>query len=258
MARQVFQAINLRYEGQPTITITVDGVALVTDQQLPNHASLSQRRIPLPPGGVGYEPQVQTSFTKPLNISFESVPEQAYANQQLFHYYEVQFKGTVEVEIYADEVQKTINNSSLTRLSLSTRDNREQDTRRVFFPPLTYGWFPQLKAVVNPLQDGQVLSERLRMLPARFSRGLKDHAEVQVTHQGSVLVDVVLDGRVIQEFNFPPDPFSASTYITEKEYLPSGSRGHVLQWIQTSGDGEIAVFETDTTLTDRDQPQAEI
>ena len=106
MARQVFQAINLRYEGQPTISITVDGVALVTNQQLPNHASLSQRRIPLPPGGVGYEPQVQTSFTKPLNISFESVPEQTYANQQLFHYYEVQFKGTVEVEIYADEVQK--------------------------------------------------------------------------------------------------------------------------------------------------------
>ena len=181
---------------------------------------------------------MQTSFTKPLNISFESVPEQAYANQQLFHYYEVQFKA-VEVEIYADEVQKTINNSSLTRLSLSTRDNREQDTRRVFFPPLTYGWFPQLKAVVNPLQDGQVLSERLRMLPARFSRGLKDHAEVQVTHQGSVLVDVVLDGRVIQEFNFPPDPFSASTYITEKEYLPSAVEDMYFNGYRHQGMGRL-------------------
>ena len=256
--RQVFHAINLRYKGQPTISLTIDGTAIVTNQQLPSHSVLRQRRIELPPGMVGYTPQLQSSFTDSLSYDFQGAPEQSYANQQLFHFFEVQFSGTVELEIYADEVRKAINNTDDTSITLTARDSRKQDIRRVYFPPLTYGWVPQLRHVVNSSEDGQVLSSQLRSLPARFSRGEKEHSEIQVTYQGDVTIDVILDGETIDTYQLESDPYNANAFVSEKEYLSSGARGHVLQWIQTSGNGEVAVFETDTTLTDRDQPQAEI
>ena len=258
MARSVFHAVNLRYEGQPTISVTVDGSAILTNQQLPNHTILKQRRIELPAGAVGYTPQVQSTFKDPLGIEFEGAPEQAYANQQLFHFFEVQFSGTVKLEIYADETRKAINNGSDTDITLTARDSRRQDIRRVYFPPLTYGWVPQLKHLVDSAQDGQVLSSQLRSLPARFSRGEKQHSEIQITYQGDVTIDVILDGETIETYQLDADPYDANAFISSKEYLPSGSRGHVLQWTQTSGDGEVALFETDTTLTDIDQPQQEI
>lgn len=256
--RQVFHAINLRYKGQPTISLTIDGTDIVTNQQLPSHSVLRQRRIELPPGMVGYTPQLQSSFTDSLSYDFQGTPEQSYANQQLFHFFEVQFSGTVELELYADEVRKTINNTDDTSITLTARDSRKQDIRRVYFPPLTYGWVPQLKHVVDSTEDGQVLSSQLRSLPARFSRGEKEHTEIQVTHQGDVVIDVILDGETIDTYQLDADPYSPDAFVTEKEYISSGARGHVLQWIQTSGNGEVALFETDTTLTDRDQPQQEV
>ena len=256
--RQVFQAINLRYKGQPTISLTIDGTAIVTNQQLPSHSVLRQRRIELPPGMVGYTPQLQSSFTDSLSYNFQGSPEESYVNQQLFHFFEVQFSGTVELEIYADEVRKAINNTDDTSITLTARDSRKQDIRRVYFPPLTYGWVPQLKTIVDSSEDGQVLSSQLRSLPARFSRGEKEHAEIQVTYQGDVVIDVILDGETIDTYQFDADPYNPDAFVTQKEYISSGARGHVLQWIQTSGNGEVALFETDTTLTDRDQPQQEV
>ena len=256
--RQVFHAVNLRYKGQPTISVTVDGTSIVSRQQLPSHSVLKQRRIELPPGAVGYTPQLQSTFTGSLTHEFQGVPEQTYGGQQLFHFYEVQFSGTVKLEIYADEVKKAINNGSDTDITLTVRDSRKQDIRRIYFPPLTYGWVPQLKHVVDSSQDGQVLSSQLRSLPARFSRGEKEHSEIQVTHQGDVTIDVVLDGETIDTYQFDADLYNTDAFVSQKEYLSSGTRGHVLQWIQTSGNGEVALFETDTTLTDRDQPQQEV
>ena len=256
--RQVFHAVNLRYKGQPTISVTVDGTSIVSSQQLPSHSVLKQRRIELPPGAVGYTPQLQSTFTGSLTHEFQGVPEQTYGGQQLFHFYEVQFSGTVKLEIYADEVKKAINNGSDTDITLTVRDSRKQDIRRIYFPPLTYGWVPQLKHVVDSSQDGQVLSSQLRSLPARFSRGEKEHSEIQVTHQGDVTIDVVLDGETIDTYQFDADLYNTDAFVSQKEYLSSGTRGHVLQWIQTSGNGEVALFETDTTLTDRDQPQQEV
>ena len=256
--RQVYHAINLRYKGQPTISVTIDGTNIVSSQQLPDHTVLSQRRIELPPGMVGYSPQLQSTFTGSLTHEFEGVPEQSYSGQQLFHFFEVQFSGTVKLEIYADETRKFINNGSATDITLTARDSRKQDIRRVYYPPLTYGWVPQLKHVVNSSESGQVLSSRLRALPARFSKGEKTHSEIQVTHQGDVNIDVILDGKTIDSYTFEADPYNDNSFITNKEYLSSGTRGHVLQWIQVGGNGEVALFETDTTLTDTDQPQQEV
>ena len=257
MPRQVVHAVNLRYVGQPTINVNIDGNSIVTSQQLPSHSVLRTRRIELPPGMVGNIPQLQTPFTEPLEVQFESVPEETYANQQLFHFFEVQFTGTVEVQLYVDQVLKQPNDSDEQSVTLSVRSSRQQDTRRVYFPPLTYGWVPQLKQVVNPTQDGQVLSSRIKSLPARFSRGEKEHSEIQVTHQGEVYLKVFMDGQEVDSYRMDADRYDADSFITTKNYLPSGTRGHVLQWMQTTGNGEIALFETDTTLTDREQPQVE-
>lgn len=258
MPRQVFHALNMRYKGQPTISVSVDGVAKVTNQQMPSHSVMKNRRMELPAGVIGYVPQVQSTFTSALTTEFEGVSEANYAQQQLFHFFEVQFNGTVKLEIYADEVKKYINNAGVTDITLTVRNSKVQDTRRVYFPQLTYGWVPQLKHVVNSSQDGQVFSSALRALPSRFSRGEKEHSEIQVTHQGDVILDVFLDGQFLDSYNFDADRYDKDAFITRKEYLPAGATGNVLQWIQRDGDGEVAMFETNTTLTDRDQPEQEV
>ena len=258
MPRQVFHSLNMRYKGQPTLSVTIDGVAKVSNQQMPSHSVMKNRRMELPAGVVGYIPQIQSTFTSAFTTEFEGVPEGQYAEQKLFHFFEVQFDGTVELEIYSDEIRQEPNNNGDTSVTLTVRDDKKQDTRRIYFPALTYGWVPQLKHVVNSAQDGQVYKSALRSLPSRFSRGEKEHSEIQVTHQGDVTVDVFLDGLLLDTYIFGADSYDNDAFITEKEYLPAGCVGNVLQWIQRDGDGEVAVFETNTTLTDRDQPQQEV
>ena len=258
MPRQVFHALNMRYKGQPTLSVTIDGTAKVPSQQMPSHSVMRNRRMELPAGVVGYVPQIQSTFTEALTTEFEPTPEGQYAQQQLFHFFEVQFDGTVKLEIYSDEILQVVNNSGETNITLTVRDSKKQDTRRVYYPPLTYGWVPQLKHVVNSAQDGQVYKSMLRSLPSRFSRGEKEHSEIQVTHQGDVTIDVFLDGKILDTYGFDADRYDKNAFITEKEYLPAGCVGNVLQWIQKDGTGEVAMFETNTTLTDRDQPQTEV
>ena len=258
MPRQVFHALNMRYKGQPTLSVTIDGTAKVSSQQMPSHSVMRNRRMELPAGVVGYVPQIQSTFTEALTTEFEPTPEGQYAQQQLFHFFEVQFDGTVKFEIYSDEILQVVNNSGETNITLTVRDSKKQDTRRVYYPPLTYGWVPQLKHVVNSAQDGQVYKSMLRSLPSRFSRGEKEHSEIQVTHQGDVTLDVFLDGKILDTYGFDADRYDKNAFITEKEYLPAGCVGNVLQWIQKDGTGEVAMFETNTTLTDRDQPQQEV
>ena len=67
---------------------------------------------------------------------------------------------------------------------------------------------------------------------------------------------IYLDGELLSkewlpEILIPQD----GGYKTHKDYMPSNSTGQVLQWIQTDGDGDIALFETDQTLLDMEQPQ---
>lgn len=258
MPRQIYTAANLRYKGQPTISFSVDGVTGLSNQQLPNHTKLLQRRVALPAGMIGYKPQIVTSFQGSLDYQFEGVPEVQFNNHQLFHYVEVTFSGTVEFEIFVDEVRKSPNNNNDTSVTLTTRDSRTQDTRRIYFPPLSFGWIPHVRHVINPSQSGQIFGSRTKSLPPRFFKGEREHTEAQITHQGNSTLNVYLDGRDIGSYQLTSDRKDKNAYKTVQEYLPSGARGNVLQWIQTSGDGEIALFETDTTLTDNTQPQQEV
>ena len=93
-------------------------------------------------------------------------------------------------------------------------------------------------------------------LPVKYYKGLKSHAEYQVTYQGDVKLALFMDGEELvnewlPEILIPQD----GGYKTHKDYFPSNSSGQVLQWVQTGGDGDIALFETDQTLLDMEQPQ---
>ena len=66
-----------------------------------------------------------------------------------------------------------------------------------------------------------------------------------------------MDGSKIGDFIFNRNSYDKDAYQTVQEYLPSVTRGNVLQWVQASGDGEVALFETNITLTDVTQPQTE-
>jgi len=257
MPRSVFTAANLRYEGQPTISFSVDGVTSLSNQQLPNHSKVLQRRVALPAGMIGYKPQLVTSFQGSLQYQFEGIPEVEFNKHQLFHYMEVTFSGTVEFEIYVDEVRKRPNNNTDNSITLTARDSRKQDTRRIYFPPLSFGWVPHVKQVVNSSQDGQIFSSVARSLPPKFYKGEREHTEAQITYQGNVSLDVYMDGSKIGDYQFTRNGYDKDAYQTVQEYLPSGTRGNVLQWVQASGDGEVALFETNITLTDATQPQTE-
>ena len=91
MPRQVFTAANLRYKGQPTISFSVDGVSGLSNQQFPNHTKLMQRRVALPPGMIGYTPQLVSTFQDAMTYQFEGIPEVEFNQHQLFHYIEVYF-----------------------------------------------------------------------------------------------------------------------------------------------------------------------
>ena len=257
MPRDVYQAVNLRYEGQPTISVTVDGVAGLTSQQLPDHSKVLQRRVALPAGLIGNKPQLSSTFQGALTYKFEALPEVEFRQHHLFHYMEVTFSGTVEFEIYVDEVRKKPNNNLNNSITLTARDSRKQDTRRIYFPPLSFGWVPHVKQVVNSSQDGQIFSSIARSLPPKFYKGEREHTEAQITYQGNVGLDVYMDGSKIGDFLFTRNSYDKDAYQTVQEYLPSGTRGNVLQWVQASGDGEVALFETNITLTDVTQPQTE-
>ena len=257
MPRQVYTAANLRYKGQPTVSFSVDGVSGLSNQQLPNHVRLLQRRVALPPGMIGYTPQLVSSFQDALTYQFEGIPEVEYNKHQRFHYIEVTFSGTVEFAIYVDEVQKKPNNDIDTTISLTARDSRKQDTRRIYFPPLSFGWIPHVKHIVNSSQDGQIFSSIARSLPPKYYKGEREHTEAQITYQGNVGLDVYMDGSKIGDYQLSSNRYDKDAYQTIQEYLPSGTRGNVLQWIQSSGDGEVALFETNITLTDATQPQTE-
>ena len=256
--RKVFQNVIVQYKGQPTISVAVDGIAILSDIQLPNHETLLKRNIQLPANAIGEHAQLTTEYQGALIYDFIELSEQQFMQMQLFQFYEVKISGQVQVELYLDGVQLNPNNGADNSITITPRTGRTEDTRRVYFPPLSFGYVPQLKQNILSSNSGQVLYAIPKALPPRFYKGLREHSQVQVTHQGAVNVNVYLDGNLLSEY---PLTGGEKGYVTTQEYLPAGSKGNIIQWIQSDSNlitsGEIALFETNTTLTDRDQPQQE-
>lgn len=255
--RKIFQSVLLEYLGQPTVKVTIDGsdVLTATGKTLPEHLVRQTRRISLPKGSNGYVGQMSCDIPDVVRHQFEAVPEAQFRNNSLFQYFEVTFNNNLQLRLYIDEVPVFPNNSNKKTLSLIPRKGKKQDTRKVYFPPLSYGYVPHIEQVISSAQKGQILSARPITLPPKFYRGLKTHSEYQVTYQGEVELGVYLDGELLfkewlPEVLIPQD----GGYKTHKDYLPAGATGQVLQWVQLDGDGDIALFETDVTQLDQEPP----
>ncbi len=251
--RVIAQALRVEYKGQPSFSVHVDGQTLVNEQALPSQTQRKTRRVLLPPGLVGYVLQVTINDPAVSRFQLETIPVEQFAIQQLYHYWEVTFDQSVELRLNMDEVAQKSNNLSDT-ITLTARDSRRQDTRRIYYPPLRWGYVPNLEQVNIGTTDGQVHRATPVALPLRYYRGLRDHSEIQLTYQGFVDLQIYLDGDMIGQFNLDA-ALEESAYQTTKHYLPAGGRGHTLQWIQYGGDGEIALLESDITLTDLQQPE---
>ena len=256
--RNVFQSLLIEYEGKPTVKATVDGTHVLTasGKLLPEHKVRKTRRISLPAGAQGNVAQMTADITDISRYQFESVPEAQFSENILYHYYEVTFNKSMQVKMYMDEVGIKPNAGIKNVISIQPRKGRNQDTIKVYFPPLTYGYIPHIEQVVSSAQEGQILSSRAIALPAKYYKGLKSHSEFQVTYQGEVELALYMDGELLSkewlpEIVIPQD----GGYKTHKDYFPANSSGQVLQWVQTDGDGDIALFETDQTLLDTEQPQ---
>ena len=256
--RQVFQSVLIEYEGKPIIKVAVDGtdVLTATGKTLPEHTVRQTRRVSLPQGAQGYVAQMSSSLTDITRYQFESQPESSFSENILFHYYEITFNSSLQIKMYMDELPVKPNNSSSRVVSLKPRSGRVQDTIKVYFPPLSYGYIPHIEQVISSAQKGQILSSKPVALPIKYYKGLRTHTEYQVTYQGNVELALYMDGEQLSkewlpEILIPQD----GGYKTHKDYLPSNSSGQVLQWVQTDGDGDIALFETDQTLLDTEQPQ---
>ena len=251
--RVIAQALRVEYKGQPSFSVHVDGQTLVNEQALPSQTQRKTRRVLLPPGLVGYVLQVTIKDPAVSRFQLETIPVEQFAIQQLYHYWEVTFDQSVELRLNMDEVAQKSNNLSDT-ITLTARDSRRQDTRRIYYPPLRWGYVPNLEQVNIGTTDGQVHRATPVALPLRYYRGLRDHSEIQLTYQGFVDLQIYLDGDMIGQFNLDA-ALEESAYQTTKHYLPAGGRGHTLQWIQYGGDGEIALLESHITLTDLQQPE---
>jgi len=256
--RQVFQSFLIEYEGKPIVKVAVDGtnVLTATGKTLPEHTVRQTRRVSLPQGSQGYVAQMSSSLTDITRYQFESQPESSFSENILFHYFEITFDKSLQVKMYMDEDSIKPNNSSSKIVTLKPRSGRIQDTVKVYFPPLSYGYIPHIEQVISSAQKGQILSSKPVALPVKYYKGLKTHTEYQVTYQGNVELALFMDGELLTkewlpEILIPQD----GGYKTHKDYFPSNSSGQVLQWVQTGGDGDIALFETDQTLLDQEQPQ---
>lgn len=255
--RLVFKSVLIEYINQPTVSFFVDGTEKLSATALPNHTIRKTRRFFLPSGAIGNTGQlfIASDFTDVIDFQIESTPEESYRNNVLYHYYDVAFTGTVTLKLFLDETEFNPNNSKVKQITISPRSSKAQDNRKVYFPALTYGYIPHIQQVIKTTEDGQIISAAPVALPPTYSKGLRTHSEFQVTYQGECNLEIYMDGRKIHEGFLPEQKIPQDGgYATFKDYLPAGTEGHVLQWLQSDGDGDIALLETDMTLADKEQP----
>ena len=252
MQRNIYSAIRLEYSQQPTIKVSVDGT-LVSTIALPYQEKFKGRRITLPSSVSGYIPHMETLTAGLLqNENFEGVPIESFSQQQLFHYFEYAMRGagTLVPKIYVDGTEQGQS------YSISTSETVE--VYRIYFDSLAYGYIPHMHNTGTSTADAEILWARPVALPPRFYRGVRTHAEFQITYKGNVDIQWYLDGTSIGTYSF-----SSSNTTTEKAYFQSGTIGHVLQYIHLNPEdgGKIYIVETDVTLADLEQramtPQAE-
>jgi len=241
MNRRIFQAFRVEYARSPQVTVSVDGAEVLARGALPNHTTFKGRRITLPAASSGYIPHLESTATQLLNHVFEGPEVEQYNQQQLYHYIELGYRGSdLATRNYLDEVEQ----SQATTISTG----KAVDTVRVYFDELAYGFVPHIHNTAA--NDSEILWARPMSLPPRFYRGIRTHAEFQITYVGTVDIDWYLDGVLKHSYEF-----TSTEVKTEKAYFPSGTVGHVLQYRHTNPEegGRVYSIETDITLADLEQ-----
>ena len=241
MNRRIFQAIRVEYARSPQLTVSVDGTEVLNHTALPEHQTFKGRRITLPAASSGYIPHLESTATQLLNHVFEGPEINEYSQQQLFHYIEIGYRGAdLTPRIYLDEVEQS------QAFTIST--TKAVDTVRVYFNQLAYGFVPHVHNTAAT--DSEILWARPVYLPPRYFRGIRTHAEFQVTYVGDVDVSWWLDGVLKHTYTFSSDEVK-----TEKEYLPANTVGHVLQYRHNNPElgGRVYSMETDITMADLEQ-----
>lgn len=263
MNRVLYQAVNIEYFGNPTVTVSVDGSAVLSDHALPSQTTFRKRRVTLPVATSGFISHLVSTSTNLLNQDFEAVPIESFNQQQLFHYYEFGFRGAGQLQpkIYLDGTEQTEN------LGNGVNTLQVVETMRLYFNPLAYGYVPHIHNAGTSDVDAEILWARPVALPPRFYRGIRTHSEFQITYKGDVDIQWFLDGESIGTYNFNSQTTidNQSVFVTEtkKDYFQSGTIGHVLQYKHTNpeGGGKVYMIETDITLGDLEQqamsPQVE-
>ena len=99
------------------------------------------------------------------------------------------------------------------------------DTVRIYFDKLAYGFVPHVHNTVQRIQ--RFFGQDLSIYP-RYYRGIRTHAEFQITYVGDVEVSWWLDGTLKHTYTF-----SSTEVKTEKEYYYN-TVGHVLQYIHNN------------------------
>ena len=238
--RQYIHAAHLQYRGLGTeLTVSMDG-GFSTTLQLPDQG-LKRRRVTLPQCLFGTFAQYQFNSIEPDCLcEFERVEETAYEQVQLFHYYELGFLGSPQLQIQLDQNPQAQTFTAAASVS--------PDSIRIYFDQLAYGYVPHIH---NSSLDGEILWARPVALPPRFYRGIRSHAEFQITYSGDVTLQWYLDGVALGDPYVLP---TTSSTTTEKLYFQAGAVGHVLQYrVLNPTAGRVYVVETDVTLSDLEQ-----
>ena len=90
------------------------------------------------------------------------------------------FKGSVRFNLFIDQVALKPNLSIKSYVDLSVRESRVQDTRKIFFPALSYGYIPHISQTIDNTNSGQIISARPVALPARFNKGIEDIVNIRL------------------------------------------------------------------------------
>ena len=248
--RIILQGVKLHYKGDiSSAVVSLDGSTKSTVTDLPDHTVHRTRRMSLPAGLSGFVPQFSTNHGTKIDADFEAVSASAFNEQQIWHYYEITYTGTINVSVYIDE-NIVVSAKQLTLPNVhDTTTPKQTHTQKVYLPPLSFGYAPHV--FNNTADAGDIVSAKPVALPVAHYRGIRAVAEGQITYIGDLQVQFYMDGRELgNPYQFDEQTYTSGLpkYVTEKFYFPSGSVGHIFQWEQVSGEGNIAMLETDASM----------
>ena len=243
--RLLLNGIAVHYKGAPTVNVSVDG-ALSFTFTAPNHTTYRTRFFTAPAGVYGFIFDATSNSVDMLEYEFATASPSAFSEQTIWHYYEVTYRGTVNISLFLDEEERVGQSQSSTYDIVTLSTTKGQETEKIYMPPMSYGRVPH---VTNTASDsGEIYNFNPVRLPARFYSDVRSVSEARITYKGQVNVCLYMDGNKIgneHSFEGKTSEYGADIYSTEVFYVDAGTVGRVFQWEQISGNGDIISVETD-------------